>query len=327
MERGPHATIFHQRPWIEVLTQVHGMDFFPGGIYQQGELYGIIPLFIMKRGIFRTCGSPLGFSGSATPYLGPIVEDNLVPETLEALERWLRQNRIDYAEIASLRHSDGEMWGHYGYRFAPRLTVWMNLPADPRDILKSATKGCRSSVKKAQASGVVVEDLEDLSFLAEYLQMAAEVYRKSHRAPPSGARYYETLWSVLRPLGLLRVKRARLGEKTIAMSMFLVDGKAGRGYYLDGVSLSEYSSLGANNLIQFSFIQEMVAQGFTEYDMLGANHEGIRRFKLSFGGSLRAYDYAYRPCNLTAAIARETYRVLAPKARQVRQHWNSFCGT
>ena len=326
LQSAPHKTPFHSRKWLDLVTKINNVALYPGGVYLGRDLVGVFPIVSFRRGPFRVAGSPVGFSGFSTPYLGPAVPDELLLPTLEALQRWLRQERVDYSELSLDIEMEPALWCALKYGVTPRRTVLLQLPSDSASMWGVLTKRCRGAIRKAQSSRVSVIDVKEKSFCSSFLEMSADVYRKSHRKPPLSLTFYEGLWDAWHAGGKMKALAAIRDGKLHAAAIFLLDSSSKRAYYFDGASYSQFSEFCANSLIQWSFIEHLLSEGYRLYDMLGAEHEGIRRFKLSFGGILRTYDYAYKAHSRMARLARESYRMLAPSARYIKYQVGRWLG-
>ncbi|MFH1073019.1 MAG: GNAT family N-acetyltransferase, partial [Nanoarchaeota archaeon] len=64
-------------------------------------------------------------------------------------------------------------------------------------------------------------------------------------------------------------------------------------YYWTGGFLREQSQLYPNDLLQWELIKWGYQKGVKIYDMLGGDIEGIRNFKLGFGGELVEYKKVF----------------------------------
>jgi hypothetical protein len=314
LDSAAHGTIFHSFDYLKFITRLNAAEFLPLGIFRGRDVLGVLPVVCLKRGPFRIAGSPIGFAGMVIPYLGPVIDEALLPELLGCFERWLTLAKIDYAELRWNRTVAGPI----GWETSTPYTVVLQVPADEQALWKGFSKGCRSSIKKAQNAEVTISDATDTGFFNEYLNMAVDVYRKSQRKPSMGIEYFDGLWTMWREAGVLRMVKATHQEQTVAAAAFLLDAQHRTAYYLDGVSYSRFNSLCANNLVQFHFLKQLVAEGYEAYDMLGANIPGIRQFKLSFGGQLVPYTYAFQARNAIARIARDSYKGIAATLRYVR---------
>lgn len=80
------------------------------------------------------------------------------------------------------------------------------------------------------------------------------------------------------------------GSSEIAGGLFLKVNKV--FYYMSGYSTTKGNELGANNYLQYAAIKLGKQLDCQVYDMGGAGHSGIDKFKLSFGGKkLQTHRY------------------------------------
>jgi lipid II:glycine glycyltransferase (peptidoglycan interpeptide bridge formation enzyme) len=235
-------------------------------------------------------------------------------------ERCQQERGIDYAELTLDWQADPAIWNRFQYVHTYLHTVWLQVPSQKELLWKGLSKGCRGAIRKAESDGVEVEEVFDRTFFEIYLDMAEDVYSRYRRPPSFALEFYQALWDALRPCGTIRVLAARRKQEVVAAAIFLMHREVRRAYYMDGVSYLRHRQLYASNLIQWTMLQELLQSGYEAYDMVGADHAGIRRFKLSFGGLLRAHDYVYRARTPWARIAREGYRVTAPIGRFVKYY-------
>ncbi len=316
LDAAPVATPFHCYKYLEFVTRLNKGEFVPLGLFQGRELVGLLPVVRFKKGPFKIAGTPVSFAGLPIPYLGPVVREPLLPAAFGALESWLEERRIDYAELSVA--PTVELPELRGWETVQRMTILVDLVNDEQRLWRRLTKECRRHIKRAESSQVSVARVSDIGFFGEYLKMAADVYRKANRNPPLGINYFEGLWNLWNAKGQVRVLAALHNEKPIAAQLFLLDPVRKIAYALDGVSYASANPLCANNLIQWEFLRQLAREGYERYDMLGASIAGIRTFKLSFGGSLAGYTYAYRSRTIMAKVARKYYQQTAAALRSIR---------
>lgn len=309
----PRATIFHGYDYLQFMAALIRAEFVPLGVSRGSELVGLFPVIRMRRGPFRIAGSPVSYAGLPIPYLGPAVADEFLAGTLQCFEAWLNSSHIDYSEL----RWDRLMQPLPRWETSPAQTVLVEIPRDEQALWKRFSKGCRSSIKKAQTAGVSVVEVAAPSFFDEYSSMAVDVYRKSRRKPPMTPAYFRGIWDLWHQSGTLRTYMASHEGKPLAGAIFALDDARKAAYYLDGVSYAESNALCPNNAVQWEFLKLLVSSGYERYDMLGAGIAGIRQFKLSFGGELTPLTYAFRTRSRAARIARDLYKRYRSLARYV----------
>lgn len=313
LDRFPDATPFHTRDWLECLEEVRGANWIPLGIFKGGKLVGLAPIFSLTRGFLKLLASPL--TGWATPYLGPLCGEGELEDALRALRCMASECRAAYLELTLL---PGKDIGDIGFRKEIRTTYILDLEPDEGAMWKKLKGKCRNMVRKAERSGVEIREVGSPGFFNTYWEMAEEVYAKSRRPPAIPLKFFRRLWDRLRPKGKFKVLAAEHRGKSIAAAAFLLYRDT--AYYWDGVSFIWAYSLAPNNLLQWAFIRWAAKQGFSRYDMLGADIPGVARFKASFGPRLEAYSYLFLPLTLPGRLARALYGRGAPLARAV-EYW------
>src|SRR5574341_1502192 len=97
VSRHSRATVFHRSAWLGLVSQLTGARLHPFFVTQAGAIAGVLPVFVFRRGPLRVAASPP--AQAATPYLGPLVDDALMGETLEAFVRTARAMGASYVEF------------------------------------------------------------------------------------------------------------------------------------------------------------------------------------------------------------------------------------
>lgn len=308
------ATIFHTRPWLEIVSEVYDARLRLFGIYEGDEQMGLFPVFSVRKGPFDVLASPL--SGWVTPYLGPLVPEGRLGDFIQAFEDLLTREGPDYIEIVFPDQREGP-FNEKGFSIELRSTYILDLEPDV-DIMWGKLEGkCRNMVRKAQRNEVQVVVVESDSHFDEYYRMAQEVYEKSNRPPAIPRSFFLKLWDRLQPIGRIRVLMAEHSGRPIASAIFLTYKDT--VYYWDGVSYREGNRLAPNNLIQWELIQWATQAGYRRYDMLGADLPGVAHFKGSFGPERVNYTYIYKGLTSQARLGRVLYRKGMPVVRALQR--------
>jgi len=308
LKEAPYVTPFHTRDWLESLETVHRAPWMPLGIFRDGDLIGLFPCFSVRKAFLKLFVSPL--TGWATPYLGPLCPQDTLAEVIRA---FLDLGKgADYVEVLSPPE----------VKFLPeaieRHTYILSLDKSVDELWKGLKRECRNRVRKAQKSGVEVEEVTSPEFFEDYIRMAYDVYAKAKRLPPIPISLFFLLWERLRPKGAMRVLAAKYKEEPVAAAVFLMYRDT--VYFWDGVSYRWAYPLAPNNLLHWCIIKWAAQEGFRRYDMLGADIPGIGRFKSTFGPKLVSYPYLFRPLTLQGKLGRAFYKKMAPVARCLK-YW------
>ena len=205
VEGHPEALIYHHPAWLQALAAEYGERsvnlLCEDG--DDGELLGVLPLL-------ETSGLLTGrrlLSLPRTPVAGPLVVDREATAALvrAAVERVRRlpggRLRVKLAGPAL----DGFLPGLVG--FPHESTYSLLLPPCPQDLRFGNSRNharVRWAVNKAAGLGVEVRRAESENELRAWYVLYLEAMR-SHTVPPRPYRFFEALWRILRPQGLMRL--------------------------------------------------------------------------------------------------------------------------
>jgi len=309
------ATVFHTREWLELIVAVSGAELRLCRFEAGGRVAGAAALFLFRRGPFRLAASPP--PQAAVPYLGPLVDDALATQALAALcDEARRQGAVYFETRLAFEPPQADLVAA-GFAVEARATFVLDLAPGPEVLWeRSLTSACRRAVRKAESSGVIVEEADLEEILPRYYAMAESVFAKWDRPPPLSLDDYRRIAAAQRRGGPVKVFAARLEGVVVAAGIF--PHGSGAVYYLDGVSDPSGQAARPNNLLHWHVIQWACGAGVRQYDMVGAGIAGVARFKESFGPALVPYTYAFRNLSQLAGVARAAYARLAPAARSLQ---------
>ena len=308
----PRATVFHRSDWLALIARLARAQLHPFLIRRDAAVVGLFPVFIFRRGPFRIAASPP--AQVATPYLGPLVDDSMLGDALEAFARAARRLKASYLELRCDREIPPAVLAQASLQHETRATFLLDVSAGPEVLWRSnLTSACRRAVRKAQAAGLVVEETPLSDVLDRYFELAAGVFAKWNRPPPLSRADYAAIGAAAIGGEYIKVFVARRKGTVVAAGIFPFAN--GTVYYLDGVSDPAGQDARPNNLLHWEVIRWASAAGLTRYDMVGAGIAGVARFKQSFGPAEVPYSYAFRSLSWLAGIARDAYARLAPAAR------------
>lgn len=315
VEAQPRATVFHRSDWLALVARFTGAQLHPFLIQQRGETLGVLPVFVFRRGPFRIAASPP--AQAATPYLGPLIDETLLAETLDAFARAARALRAAYTELRFDQEVPLSILQQAQLQHENRATFVLDLSTGADALWRThVTAACRRAVRKAQSAGVVIEEIRLEAIIERYYGLAVGVYAKSNRPPPLTRFDYGALAEVAGRSGCVKVLAAKLGDAVIAAGIFPYAN--GTVYYLDGVSDPAAQLARPNNLLHWEVIRWASAAGLQHYDMVGAGIAGVARFKQGFGPTQVPYTYAFRSLTPVARVARRAYALLAPAGRAMQ---------
>lgn len=278
----PNGSLFHTSSWLEIHESFHGLKKMCLGIFRAGRLVGVFPLFIKRYGILKVAASP--FVVEDTPYMGPVVDSYLFPETIRALNGFAAVNRIHYTRLIAQGYyppSDEERTA-----FVEKHTHLLDLTLDETELWRRFEGRCRTAIRKAEKSGIGVRIADERSFVETYYSVLDRLYQRQHTTPPNSKPFYLALWDNFSRDNLIFLTAEFKGE-CIAGAIMALDKN--RMYYLNGASRHEYNHLAPNNLIQWAAIRLARQKGAKSYDFVGSDLDRLAKFKRSFGGVLTPY--------------------------------------
>ena len=178
----------------------------------------------------------------------------------------------------------------------PQKTLLINLEQEETEILKAMHQKTRYNIRLAEKKGVVIKEamfaINDKEQLEKDFSDFWQLMKKTSKRDDfkiHGSSHYRHL--LLSGGNSVKLFFAEYEGKRIATAMFSFFGD--KVTYLHGASDSEFKSLMAPYLLQFSVIKEAKNKGFKLYDFYGIDEKkwpGVTRFKLGFGGFV--YEYA-----------------------------------
>jgi len=179
----------------------------------------------------------------------------------------------------------------------PKAVMVLDLAPDLEKILAGFRSKWRYNVRLAEKKGVEVARA-GREHLAEFYDLLVETARRDHFFV-RGRRYFEDLFDILEPAGMMAMFIARFEGAPIAGALCM--GFGSRLTYVYGASSNEHRNVMPNHLMQWTMIQWAKEQGYGIYDFRGVSPvrdgepveehlAGLNRFKDGFGA--RYVEYA-----------------------------------
>ena len=208
-EAAAHDRMFyHSDAGVRFVAETHGAtpvcaELRDGGV-PVGHLYGLI---FSRYGI-RVFGSP--FPGWTTPYMGFSLRDGVPRRSaLEAVERFaFRELGCLHFEVVD-RYLSEEDGRRVGLSCGWVESYETDLTSSEDAIFGSFSSACRRCLRKAEKSGLTIEEAHDPEFADEFYEQLKDVFRKQRLVPTYDAERVRALVRNLRPTGGLLLLRAR----------------------------------------------------------------------------------------------------------------------
>ena len=213
-------TIFQTREWLRFVSETQNAEPVLAELREGREIVGYFSGLTFTRLGVKVLGS--SFPGWTTPYMG----FNLLPGSsrgvaLAALEQMAWNDLAClHLEVSDPYFSveDGQALGFTCEFYTSYRT---DLRKSEEEIFNSMDSACRRCIRKAEKSGVTIEEAHDLAFADEYYEQLKDVFAKQGLVPTYKLDRVRALVKNLKPTGRLLLLRARdLQGKCIATGIF-----------------------------------------------------------------------------------------------------------
>jgi FemAB-related protein (PEP-CTERM system-associated) len=305
VHRRPDSSFFHQSCWRQVVEQV--FEHTPHYLVAErdGELRGVLPLFLVKSMFLgRTLVSvPYGVSGG----LLAVDRDEELALLREAVARAERE-RVRYLE---LRHLADHRLGLQTSELY--VTYRCDLPEDPEECLLMIPRKARAEARRGRdKSGLQFVDGCDLDTFFR-------LFSRNKRG----------LGSPTLPRRMFEVVCETLGDQAVMHSVLLADGRtvaAVMSFKFRDTLMAYYSgadeghqSLGLNNFMYWKLCEWAVLNGFRQFDF-GRSRVGTgpAAFKKNMGYEPIPMHYQY---HLVGSSSMPEFHPSNPRLSVPRKLW------
>jgi hypothetical protein len=220
LDRFADRTVFQTREWLRFIAETQKATPVLVELQQDGQLAGYFSGLTVKKFGVKVLGS--SFPGWTTPYVG----FNMLPgasrsAALAAVETlaWDTLKCI-HMEVSDPHFAadDGEKLGFSSGSYTSYRT---DLRKSEDELFNGMDSACRRCVRKAEKSGVTIEEAHDLAFADEYYEQLKDVFAKQKLVPTYPVERVRSLVKHLEPTGRVLLLRARDPEgKCIATGIF-----------------------------------------------------------------------------------------------------------
>ncbi len=317
VEQFPGRTLFHTAEWLSFLEATFHLQKLPLGLYRNGRMVGLFPALLDHKGPFKILGSPL--TGWGTPYMGPLIDDELLDEAMSAVDGLAKKLGVDYLEIR-FPETIQKLPKMETYDRQAQDTYILGLECSEDEAWGNLKSECRNRVRKAQKSGVKIVEAQERECLKEMYSMFVAAFAGRKTTTSKSLQYYYNLWDFLKPAGMTKVLFAEYEGRRIAGATFVMNADA--GYLVSAGSHSEYNKVAPNNLVQWHFISSAIRDGLRKYDMNGRGLEGIDRFKETFGSHAASYTQYSKASSGLAKVGKLVYGAVARRRLDLQYQLN-----
>lgn len=260
-------TVFQTREWIRFISETQNAIPVLLELREQNELAGYFTGLTFSRLGVKILGS--SFPGWTTPYIG----FNLVPGisrsiALAAVEQFAWDElKCLHMEVSDPNFTieDGEVLGFVVSSYPSYRT---DLTKSEDELFSGMESACRRCIRKAEKSGVTIEEAHDAGFADEYYEQLKDVFTKQGLVPTYDVERVRALIRNLEPVGRVLLVRARDAEgKCIASGIF--PGFNRIAEFWGNASFRSSQSLRPNELIHWYAMRYWKKRGIEVYDWGG----------------------------------------------------------
>lgn len=260
-------TIFQTREWVRFVSESQKAEPVLAELHDCGEIVGYFTGLMFARFGVKVLGS--SFPGWTTPYMGfNLIKEVSRASALQALEVavWDKLKCL-HMEVSdpNFTFEDGQ---NLGFQCTAYSSYRTDLTKTEDEIFNSMDSACRRCIRKAEKSGVTIEEAHDLAFADEYYEQLKDVFAKQNLVPTYDVERVRSLIKHLEPTGRVLLVRARdAGGTCIASGIFPGYNKIAE--FWGNASFRSSQILRPNEYIQWYVMRYWKSRGVSVYDWGG----------------------------------------------------------
>jgi hypothetical protein len=285
LDRFDDRIVFQTREWVNFLAESQRATPVIASLCDSGNVVGYFTGLVFSRMGVRVLGSP--FPGWTTHYMGfNLLRQVRRGEALRALETFaFRDLKCLHLEVSD-RFSSEEEGESLGFTYEPCRTLVTDLTQSEENIFGSMTGACRTCIRKAEKSGVRIEEARDEVFADDYYEQLRQVFARQGLVPTYGLDRVKKLIRHMQPTGHLLLLRARDPQgMCIATSIYVALNKI--AVFWGNASLRHSHYLRPNELLNWHAMRYWKQRGLQVFDWGGGTNYG--RYKAKYGGRPLSY--------------------------------------
>lgn len=316
IEQSSAGTPFHYNGVIETVAEYADATLHPLVGYKGQEPVGVFPLFEKTKGPVTVVLSPppdlqipsLGPSPVNRQELNVRKRDIRNDRFVRAVSEWIEEQiGPHFTNVqTSARYGDIRPFIWEGYDAVPRFTYQVELPSDPDELLERFSRSVRTSIRDEYDCEWTISHGEPRDIDRILTQV-----RKRYEDQGQGEVFSLTA-------SFLHDLRDRLPEGTLRWYVCRIDGSFDGGIitletdsticgWLGGAKTG--SDLPVNDLLYWDLCRGAIDRDLEHYDLVGANHERIYKYKAKFAPELHTY-YNLQKGSTAMNVGVEIYRHL-----------------
>jgi hypothetical protein len=266
LDRFADRTVFQTREWIQFIRQSQNATPVIAELREGREVAGYFTGLTFTRLGIKILGS--SFPGWTTPYIGFNLRPGASRATaLGAVEEMAWRNlKCLHMEVSDPHFAIED--GPPGFACEFYISYRTDLTKSEVELFDGMDSACRRCIRKAEKSGVTIEEAHDLAFADEYYQQLIDVFAKQKLVPTYTVDRVRALIKHLEPTGRILLLRARdLHGNCIASGIFPGFNKIAE--FWGNASFRSSQNLRPNELMQWYAMRYWKRHGIEIYDWGG----------------------------------------------------------
>jgi hypothetical protein len=260
-------TVFQTKAWVQFVSESQGAKPVVLELTQGGKLAGYFTGLTFTRMGVKVLGS--SFPGWTTPYMGFNLHPGVTrAAALASVEKFAWEHlKCLHMEVSDPHFSD-EDGKELGFKCDYYTSYRSDLTKSEDELFKAMDPACRRCVRKAEKSGVVLEEAHDMEFADDYYEQLKDVFAKQNLVPSYTVERVRSLIRHVAPTGRVLLLRARTPEgKCIASGIF--PGYNQIAEFWGNASFRSHQILRPNEAIQWYVWHYWKQRGVKIYDWGG----------------------------------------------------------
>ena len=301
LDKFADRTVFQTREWLRFVSETQKASPLVVELREGKNVAGYFTGLTFSKFGVKVLGS--SFPGWTTPYMG----FNLVPDASRAAAlKAVEELAWEELKCLHIEVSDPYFVPEDGKALGFKCDFYTSYRTDLRlqeeELFNKMDSACRRCVRKAEKSGVTVEEAHDIAFADEYYEQLKDVFAKQGLVPTYPVERVLALVKHMEPTGRVLLLRARDPEgKCIATGIFPGFNKITE--FWGNASFRSSQILRPNELIQWYVMRYWKQRGVEVYDWGG---EGT--YKEKYGCVVHRVPWFIKSRNQVVSRLREEAR-------------------
>jgi len=260
-------TVFQTREWLQFVAESQGAAPVVAELRDGSDVVGYFSGLTFAKFGLKVLGS--SFPGWTTPYIGFNLNAGVSRhDALNALEKFAWNDlKCLHMEVSDphLTFEDAEGLGFTAEYYGSYRT---DLTKSEEELFNGMESACRRCIRKAEKSGVKIEEARDLAFAEEYYEQLKDVFAKQGLVPTYSVDRVRSLVKNLAPTGNLLLLRVRDAEgKCIATGVY--PGYNNIAEFWGNASFRAYQNLRPNEACHWYAMKYWKQRGVAIFDWGG----------------------------------------------------------